>query len=355
MSSLEPPVQAAEPAPEPIAGVARAPRRSSSSSSGRVLRLMEANALLVLLVLTAIFFSVWSKTGDTFLSSANLQILFSNQAVTAIIALGALIPLVCNEFDLSVGAIAGLAAVLVASALSGGLPVPIAILYGVGIGTAAGVVNCLLVTRAGVNGVIATLGMATILDGVVTQKTGGQAVVADIPKAFTDFGTGNTFGIPRVAYAMVAVALLVYYLLAHTPLGRQIYALGSNRAAAALVGMRTRLVLGVTFIAAGALSGAAGVLYVARAGGADPNVGAGFTLPALAAAFLSAASVKPGRYNVGGALVAIFFLAVLNNGLNLAGAQPYVSNYVNGIALILGVGLAAYLHRRRSGTSSAAM
>jgi ribose transport system permease protein len=351
MSSLEPPLQAAEPA-EPTAALARL--RSRPTSQGRVLRLLEANALLVLLVLVGVFFSVWSKTGDTFLSSANLQILVSNQAVIAIIALGALIPLVCNEFDLSVGAIAGLSAVLVASALSGGLPVPIAILYGIGIGAVAGTINCLLVTRAGVNGVITTLGVATILDGVVVQKTGGQAVVSDIPKAVTDFGTGNTFGIPRVAYAMVAIALLVYYLLAHTPIGRQIYALGSNRAAAALVGMRTRLVLGLTFIAAGALAGAGGVLYVARAGGADPAVGAGFTLPALAAAFLSAASVKPGRYNVGGALVAIFFLAVLNNGLNLAGAQPYVANYVNGVALILGVGLAAFLHRRRSGATSSA-
>jgi ribose transport system permease protein len=94
---------------------------------------------------------------------------------------------------------------------------------------------------------------------------------------------------------------------------------------------------------------------VARAGGADPAVGDGFTLPALAAAFLSAAAVKPGRYNVGGALVAIFFLAVLNNGLNLAGAQPYVASYVNGVALVAGVGLAAYLQRRRSGAPSTSL
>jgi ribose transport system permease protein len=145
------------------------------------------------------------------------------------------------------------------------------------------------------------------------------------------------------------VTLVTYYVVAHTPVGRYLYAVGSNRAGARLVGLRTRLLLGFAFAAAGALAGMAGVLQVARAGSADPGVGAGFTLPALAAAFLSAASIKPGRYNVGGTIVAIFFLAVLNSGLNLAGAAPYVANYVNGVALIVGVGLAAYLGRLRAG------
>jgi ribose transport system permease protein len=138
----------------------------------------------------------------------------------------------------------------------------------------------------------------------------------------------------------------VYYALNHTPLGRYAYAIGSNRSAARLVGIRSRLVLGGTFVASGALSGAAGVLEVARAGSADPNIGATLTLPALAAAFLSVAAIRPGRFNVGGTLVAIFFLAVLNSGLNLAGAADYVQNYVNGAALIVGVALSARLGGR---------
>jgi ribose transport system permease protein len=80
---------------------------------------------------------------------------------------------------------------------------------------------------------------------------------------------------------------------------------------------------------------------------ADPKVGDTFTLPALAAAFLSAAAMKPGKYNVAGTLVAIFFLGVLNNGLNLAGSPEYVTNYVNGAALIVGVALAVRLGRRQ--------
>jgi ribose transport system permease protein len=95
------------------------------------------------------------------------------------------------------------------------------------------------------------------------------------------------------------------------------------------------------------ICGVAGVLQVARAGGADPAIADSLAMPALAAAFLSAAAIKPGRYNVGGVLVAVYLLAVLNSGLNLAGAPDYVSSFVNGAALIAGVGLAVRIGRNR--------
>lgn len=313
---------------------------------------VESYAMLGLLIVIALFFSLYSKTSDTFPTSANFQALVANQAVIAIIALAALIPLVCNEWDLSVGATSGVSSIFVASAMSSGTPVVVAVLIGAGIGLAVGVVNALIVTRARVNAVITTLGMATILVGVINQKSGGLAVVSNIPASVTDFGSGTWLGVPRPAYVLALVAIVLYYALVHTPAGRYLYALGSNPKGAKLVGLRTKLLLALTFVAAGVLSGAAGVLQVARAGGADPHVGDSFTLPALAAAFLSAAAIKPGRYNVGGTLVAIFFLATLNNGLNLAGAANYVSSYVNGAALIIGVGLAAYLGHRRLGETT---
>lgn len=308
---------------------------------------LEAYAFLGLLVAAAAFFSLWPETSDTFTSPANLRTLVSSNSVIAIVALAALIPLVTYEFDLSVGAIAGLSSVFVASALAGGTAVPLAIALGIGLGLLVGGINALLITRVGVNAVITTLGVSIILAGVMNQKTGGLSVTGNIPLGFSEFGSSNWLGIPKIAYVLAVVAIAVYYLLGHTPYGRYLYAFGANREAARLVGIRTKLTLGLTFVISGALCGAAGVLQVARAGSADPKVGETFTLPALAAAFLSAAAIKPGRYNVAGTLVAIFFLAVLNNGLNLAGSPEYVSNYVNGAALIVGVGLAVRLGRRQ--------
>lgn len=332
--------QAIAPAPPDLA-----PGRKSRRN---LIGIAEAYALVALIGITFVFFSFYGPTAELFPTSANLKLLVASQSVLALVALAALVPLVAGEWDLSVGATAGVSSIYVASALSSGMAVPVAIGIGLAIGIVVGAANGLIVTGFKVSAVIPTLGMATILFGIVTAKTGGLAIVSDIPASVTDFGSGDWFGIPSIAYVMVGVALLVYYLLNYTPLGRYLYAIGSNRSAAELVGIRTGRAAFWSFVIAGMLAGAAGALQVARAGGANPSVGEGFTLPALAAAFLSAASIKPGRYNVAGVIVAIFFLAVLNNGLNLAGAPNYVSDLVNGTALIVGVGFAAVLGRKRT-------
>lgn len=347
MSSLPQPTTSAGGAPPTRPQGASAPRRLRTA----LLPVLEAYAMVGLLALVVIFFSFYSKTSEIFPTSANVEQLIGGQAVVAIIALAALIPLICNEWDLSVGATAGMSSIFAAAAMSHGTPVILAILLGIGLGALVGLLNAVIITRVGVSAVITTLGMATIIEGVVNQKSGGLAIVADIPSSVVQFGSENWLGVPRTAYALALAALVVYYALNHTPVGRQLYALGANYEGARLVGLRTKVLLGGTFVAAGALAGAAGVLQVARAGGADPRVGTSLTLPALAAAFLSAAAIKPGRFNVAGTLVAIFFLAALNNGLNLAGAAPYVSSYINGGALILGVGLAAFLGRKRTGAA----
>lgn len=311
----------------------------------------EAYAMPLLAIIVIAFFSLWGKTGSVYASSANLQIVLGGQAVLAIVALAALVPLVCNQWDLSVGACAGLSAVFVASALSAGWPIALGLALGVALGAFVGLVNALLVTKVRTNAVITTLGTAAIVTGVINQKTGGVALVSQIPDSVVTFGSGKAvLGIPNTAVVLFVVAVGVYYVLAHTAFGRYLYALGSNPEAARLTGLRTDLLLGSTFIISGTLAGAAGALQVAYAAGADPRVGEGFTLPALAAAFLSAAAIKPGRYNVGGVLVAIFFLAALNSGLSIAGAAPYVSQYVNGAALIIGVGMAVSMGRRRAGS-----
>lgn len=326
---------------------ARRGRRESDGRFGISLDRLEPWGMVLLTVCVVAFFSFFSDTSDTFPTTANMRVVVGNQSVLAIVALAALIPLVCNEWDLSVGAIAGVSAVYSASVLSGGGSIALAIVVGVGIGVGVGLFNAAIVTRLGVNAVITTLGTSTILGGVVTAKTHGTAIVGGIPTAVSDFGAGTTLGIPTTTYVLIAASGLAYYLLNYTPFGRYLYALGSNHEAAKLVGLHTKTTLMWAFVAAGAFAGAAGVLQVARAGAADPRVGATFTLPALAAAFLSAAAIRPGTYNVGGVLAAIFFLAFLNSGLNLAGAQSYVSDYVNGAALIAGVALAAYLGRKR--------
>lgn len=340
------------PAPQPVNDVAVAPSTPPGSARRgareRIVTLLEAYALLIVLVGIALFFCVWPQTSDTFPTVANIRILVASQAVIGVIALGALLPLLCTEFDLSVGNVAALSAVLVADFVSNGNSVVLGVALAVLVGAVVGSANALIVTRAHVSGVITTLGMSTIIAGVILQQTGGLAPASSIPDSLTNFGTGLLAGVPTIFITLLLIAGLVYFVLSHTSLGRQIYAVGSNVEAAKLVGLRVDRIRGAAFVAGSILCAVGGLLYISRAGGASPNVGATFTLPALAAAFLSAAAVRPGRFNVWGTVIAIFFLAVLNNGLNLAGVEPYVNDYVNGGALIIGVAMAAVLYRRRT-------
>lgn len=308
----------------------------------------EAYALLILTVLLGAFFAVLPATSDVFFTTANLQVTAAAQAVLVIVAVAALVPLICEEFDLSVGANAGLCSVLCASALSSGWSLAAAILLVIAIGGLVGLINGLIITVGRVNSLVATLGTATILVGLVQWKTGGESIITGIPKTLTDIGTNKLLGIPNSVFLALAVAFIIYYILRATPFGRYLYSIGSNRKAAELVGLRVNRLVASTFVVSGLLCGLAGALQLAVSGTGNPRVGEGFTLPALAAAFLSVAAIKPGRYNVWGAVVAIAFLAVLNSGLNLAGASTYVNNFANGFALIVGVGLASWLGHRRA-------
>jgi ribose transport system permease protein len=307
----------------------------------------EAYALLLLTVLLGVFFTFLPATREVFPSIGNFQVTAAAQAVVVIIAVASLVPLICEEFDLSVGANAGMTSIFCASAMASGWPPIAAVALAIVIGGIVGIVNGLLITVARVNSFVTTLGTAALLAGIVQWKSGGQSIVAGIPQVVTDVGTNKMLGIPNSVYLAIVIAAMAYYVLRQTPFGRYLYAIGANRNAAELVGLRVdRLVLS-TFVVSGLVCGLAGALQLAVSGTGNPRVGESFTLPALAAAFLSVAAIKPGSYNVWGAVVAIGFLAVLNSGLNLAGASNYVNNFANGGALILGVAMSAWLGRRR--------
>ena len=320
---------------------------SEDSPPRRFAHWAEAWALVILTIALALFFVFLPATSETFPTVGNLRVTLGAQSVLVIVAMGALIPLISGHYDFSVGAVAGLASVFCASSLSGGDPIPVALAIGVGVGLIVGAVNGLLVTVARVDSVVVTLGTATIVAGAVTWKTDGVSIVQGIPDSLTAL-SDPLIGIPKSFFIAIAVVAITYVLLRHTAFGRYVDAIGSNLGAARLVGLNTNRLVLTTFLLSGALAGLAGLIQVAVSGAGNPQVGENFTLPAIAAAFLSVAAIKPGRFNVWGTLVAIIFLAVLNSGLNLAGASSFVSDFANGGALIVGVALAATLGRRRN-------
>jgi ribose transport system permease protein len=322
----------------------------SGTRSAKLMPLLERYALLVLFVLLCLFFSVYGPTSETFPSGANLRNILGNEAVIAVTALASIIPLTCGQFDLSVGAVVGLSSIVTASASAQhGLPVPVAIPLGILAGCVVGLLNGVLVARIGVNPLIATLGSATLVAGLISLYTSNQVISIGIPESITALGSGTWLGLPRTLFSLVVVAALVHYLLAHTPYGRHLTSVGVSPGSARLVGLRVDRYVLSSFVLSGGLAGVAGVLLLARAGTANPQVGPGFTLAALSAAFLGATAIRPGTFNVLGTLLGVLFVAVSVNGLVLAGAADWVEPTFNGTALIVAVALSTAIARRRAG------
>jgi ribose transport system permease protein len=311
------------------------------------------HALAGLLALATGTYATWGATAPVFATAANVRNILASQAVLAVLGLGLVVVLVAGQFDLSIGTIAGLASVMAAAAYADWrLPLWVGVLVGLGVGALAGALNGFVVAVLGVHSLVATLGTASVMVAVVTWYTGGQSIVGrvgvepeasdavgfhGVPDSLTRFGSGTWLGVPRMCYVVVCIAAAVYFLLEHTVGGRRLHAIGANRRAARLLGIRVRRAVFGSFVLSGLLAGVAGLLLLAYSGAGNPQVGPNLTLTALAAAFVGAAAFRPGQFNVPGTLVAIYFIAVNITGLQYAGVPPYINDLFTGVALVLAV------------------
>ncbi len=306
--------------------------------------------LVVLLLAEVMFFALYGTTSAVYLSHANLVALVGNQAVVSVVALAALIPLTAGYIDLSAGAITGMASITSAAAISRyHLPVLAGLALGLLMGILLGAVNGVLIARFEFSSIVTTLGTSTALSGVMLWYTGGSTIGAGLPQSLLNFGSLNWLGIPRVTYVMVPVILICWFLLENTPFGRYLQATASNPRSARLVGLNVKRNVLTAFVFAGLLAGVAGVLLTARSGAADSTTGPSYLFPALAAVFLGATTIHPGRPNVWGTVVGIFFVAFGVSGLSLMGASAWAPSLFNGLILVVAAGLAIVFARRRGG------
>lgn len=310
-------------------------------------QIVEVGGLPIFLILLIVFFLANPSTGSLFATRPNLINVLGNQSVTGLVALAMVIPLVCGYFDLSVAAIAGLTNVACASAMvKFHLSPGVAILVAIVVGLLAGGVNAFLVARLRLNGFIATLGTYTLLGGLLELYTNGNSIFG-VPSGFGNWGSLSWFGIPRPFWLLIVVAVIIWYALLHTPGGRQLEAIGSNESAARLVGISVDRLVALSFLGSALVASIAGVLLTSRQGGADPTVATNYLFPALAAVFLGATTIRPGRYNVWGTVIGIFTLAVAINGFTFLGAQAWVTQAFDGTALVFAVATSTLMRRRR--------
>lgn len=299
-------------------------------------------ALPALLVLIVIVFSILAPT--TFATVDNLRTILSTQAVLALVALAALLTLVVGEFDLSLGAQMGLAALLVPGLCANGtVSIPMAIVLSIAATTCVGFVNGLLVAKAQVNSFIVTIGTAALISALVLAYSGGTVIFDGVPQQLIAISSTQVLGIPMPVIYVAVAATAVWVLLKRTPFGRYIAAVGGSKDAARLSGINTSLVTIVTLTIAGTLCGLAGVVQAGQLGSGNPAVGPAFLLPAFAAVFLGATAYTVGQFNVWGTITAVVTLGTGVAGLSLLGLPSWVEPAFNGTALLLAVTATRYL------------
>jgi ribose transport system permease protein len=302
---------------------------------------LERYAGVGLLVVMFAFFSF--ALPHEFFTYDNLIGVVSNEAIAGIMALALLLPLAAGVFDISIGGMMTLAMVLVTwlfQVTSGSMPIPAAIAITLLVGVVAGCFNGTIVIRGRVDPFIATIASSSVMLGISEAIANGTTIYESIPHGFTDLGRAHVGKVPITVFYVAAVALLLWYILDRTPFGRKVYATGAGREASRLAGVRTNRVIFLSFVASATLASLAGIINAAQLGTAPPNVGAGFLLPAYAAAFFGATMIKPGRFNVVGLIVALFILAIGINGLQLFGLAFWIVDLYQGVVLIVAVLLA---------------
>ncbi len=337
---------AVEPAADPTAEMPRGP-----SAADRLRSFVAFGNISALYVFALIFlvFSLWIP--ETFLSWPTWRALLDNQAITAIAALGLLLPLSAGVFNLAIGLQVGFGSIFVGWLLiDQGVPILPAVLLTLLAGGLIGTVCGLLVVKARIDSFIATLGVSSLLAATITFVSNGEQILG-APAAFVSIGTGNVLGITYPVVFVVVIAAVLWYVLERTPLGRRVYATGGSPEAARLAGVRTSVVIVGTLTACGVVAAVAGMLVTARLGNADPVIGPGYLLPAFTAAFLGSTQFKGGRFNVLGTVVAVYVLAAGVKGLQLAGAPVWIPDAFNGTALLVAVALAKW--QSDAGRSSA--
>ena len=301
-------------------------------------------AVFVLVVMVTVFSIL---IPDTYPTWRNAKAILTSESTVLMVSLGLLVPAVVGEFDLSVGAMVAFASIEMAL-LSASMVWPLALAITLLSAIAIGFVSGLLVVRIGVNSFIATLGMSTLLGGGSLWISGGAAVTENIPESVTNLGQNELLGIPLPVIYVAVLAVILWYVFNHMPIGRKLYATGGNRVAAELSGVRTKRLVISAFVASAAVAALAGVVTMMQAGSGSPSVGPELLLPAFAAVFLGSTTIIPGRFNVVGTVVGILLLAVGVSGLQQLGAEYYVVPLFNGGVLLIAVALSRILAKERN-------
>lgn len=322
-----------------------APRKERPDSSQlwdlarRAPRALVRSRPVLLIVLTAILAAYMSYYyPHSFPTRSNIEAVLLNASVSAILVCGMMLLLIGGAFDLSIGGILALTGVVTGVFITrDGIPVPIAILGGLGVGALAGLFNGLLVTRIRINALITTLATLGIFRGI-TQLIDSSGV-APISNGYAKVGQTQLLGIETPFWVMIAVVAISAFAVANTRFFRQYYFVGGNEQAARYSGIRTTRLILIGFVLMGLLAGLGGILTSARLDAATVSAGEGIELSVITAAVLGGANLRGGEGTIIGGVLGVLFIALIQNALIIGHVDVFWQQIIIGSVLLIAVSL----------------
>lgn len=329
---------------ETAAAVAPADTLARGSVVGAIARQRELSLLIVMLILGAGVTAV----APQFLTAANLSQVAVLASITAVAAVGQALVVITRNIDLSVEATMGLVAYCVAITLeSHVLNGPGAIALGIGIGVVLGMVNGVLVTIFKVPAIVATLGTLSIFRGIDYLIAGPHQVpLAGLAPGFTDPARDTVLGIPVFVVVALIIVAIATVVLRWTRFGRQLYAVGSNPEAAAVLGIPARGVVFAAFTLCGLLAGIAAVMWVMEFGTINGTAATGYVLAVVAAVVVGGVNIFGGSGTVVGAAIGAYFLGFVANALILIGLSQFWLQAIYGVVILVAVSADLLISRR---------
>ncbi len=297
-------------------------------------RIQDFGALIALVLLVVVI----GVISPEFRTLSNFLSLLRQSSINGFIAFGMTCVILTGGIDLSVGSVLALSTALCAGFITNGVPVGLSMILALVIGTALGAVSGLLVTKGRLQPFIATLITMTVYRGATMIFMDGKPI-SNLGDSFTlkVVGKGNFYHIPIPAITFVVMFLIFMFVLEKTTFGRRVYATGSNEQSAKLAGINVNRTKLITYAISGCMSALSGLILLSRLSSAQPTLGSGYELDAIAAVALGGTSMNGGRGRVWGTFVGILIIAVLNNGLNILGVSSYYQDVVKGIVILIAV------------------
>lgn len=333
------------PTEQPPAGLSSAATDRHSTRLSGWQRWAEFARRYAVVVLFVALFVTLSVATESFLTFTNLLNIVNQNAPLAIVAVAMTFVIIGGGFDLSAGAMFGVANVLaawIAVNIGGALGLAAAPV----VGLALGVVNGLLITLLRIHSFLATLASSLVFRGLAVLITGGALITVTVP-GFTTLGQGKIGGVYYAVVLLVVFVLLGMFLLNRTVFGRYLFAVGGNAEAAELSGVRVNLVRVGAFGFSGLAAGVAAAIAVSRISSGQPLAGEGLELQAIAAVILGGTSIYGGVGAVWRSLAGVYLLALINNGFNILNANPFYKDLTTGVIIVSAVALSAAGGRRR--------